>query len=107
MLKNTFKNKVLLCIYFGIFVLMSMSMLSNKADNEELSFEKKTVKVSVINEDDSAYADSLIKYLKDNSNIVEIVESDEVFLTRCFTGIRNMSLKYQRALVKRFQIMTG
>ncbi len=76
-LKILLKNKVLLCIYFGIFVLMSMSMLSNKADNEELSFEKKTVKVSVINEDDSAYADSLIKYLKDNSNIVEIVESDE------------------------------
>lgn len=75
--KMLLKNKVLLGIYFGIFVLMSMSMLSNRIDNEELSFEKKTVKVSVINEDDSDYADSLVKYLEDNSNITEIVESDE------------------------------
>ena len=71
------KNKLLLGIYFCIFVLMSMSMLSNKIDNEELSFDKKTVKVSVINNDNSAYADSLVKFLEDNSNITEIVESDE------------------------------
>lgn len=75
--KILLKNKLLLGIYFCIFMLMSMSMLSNKADNEELSFEKKTVKVSVINEDNSAYADSLVEYIQNNSKITEIVESDE------------------------------
>lgn len=75
--KILLKNKILLCIYFAIFVTMSLSMLSNKVDNEELSYDKKTVKVSVINEDDSVYADSLIEYLENNSNIIDIVESDE------------------------------
>lgn len=71
------KNKILLCIYFGIFLLMSLSMLRNKIDNEDLSYETKTVKVSIINEDDSEYADSLVNYLKDNSKIIDIVESNE------------------------------
>ena len=76
-IKILLKNKVLLCVYFGIFVLMSMSMFSNRTDSQDLSYDKKLVKVSVINEDSSAYADSLVKYLEENSSIVEIVESDE------------------------------
>lgn len=70
-------NKILLCIYFGIFVIMSLSMYSNRVDKEDLSYTKETVRVSVINEDESAYADSLVKYLEENSKITDIVESDE------------------------------
>ena len=71
------KNNILFIIYFGIFSLMTLSMFSGRVDNGDVLYQKKMVWVSVINEDDSVYAESLVKYLEENSRITEIVETDE------------------------------
>lgn len=70
-------NWFILAIYFIIFTLMSFSLSTSAKENAEKTFEKTDVKISVINNDDSEYADSLVNYIDNNAKLIEIVESDE------------------------------
>lgn len=71
------KNSLLLAIYFVVFTLMSISASASSRENAEKAYETANVRVSVINNDDSPYGESLEKYLDDNAKMVEIVESEE------------------------------
>lgn len=70
-------NWILLLIYFSIFTFLSLSMGGNAKEKSEKMFESSNIKLSIFNNDDSDYADSLVNYLSSNSNIVEIIDSKE------------------------------
>lgn len=70
-------NWIMLLIYFSIFTFLSLSMGGNAKETNEKIFESTNIKLSIINNDNSDYADSLVNYLSSNSNIVEIINSKE------------------------------
>lgn len=76
-IKIMLKNKIMLTVYFLVFTLMSVSMASSSSEKNNDMFDTKNVKVSIINNDNSQYADSLIKYIEENAKIVEIINTEE------------------------------
>lgn len=76
---NIIKRKaVMLIIYFGIFTSMTI-MLSKSSENNKVSVldASKNVKMTIINNDNSAYADSFIEYFDEMVTLKDIVETKE------------------------------
>lgn len=72
------RNWITLLIYFGIFTGMSFMLSGSNSTKEMSSLEAtKNVKMTIINNDDSEYADSFIDYFDDKVNLKEIVETEE------------------------------
>lgn len=71
------KNSLLLVIYFGIFTLMALSVARQTEKMAEKAYETEGVRLSVINRDDSEYAESLENYLSSKTELTDIVETEE------------------------------
>ncbi len=71
------KNGIMLGIYFFIFTFISFSIAKSKSNAAEEPIWEALVRVSVINEDNSSYGDSLEEFIKENGSYVDIMKSDE------------------------------
>ncbi len=71
------KANILLVIIYTV-ILIFFAAFNMKTENYQMSFSATKPDIYIINDDKSELSNSLEKYMKDNSNIVELKDDEEV-----------------------------
>ena len=68
---------VLTIIYLSIFLIMSVIFSQNSTKQEEQIFSAEKSRVSVIDNDNSVLSNELTKYIKENSQYIELDDTSD------------------------------
>lgn len=72
------KNLKVMLIYFGVFIMVSVIMMSNNNPREQAGFELSKVKVAVFSEDFTPLTEGLLLALEDIVSFVPLTDDREV-----------------------------
>lgn len=75
-IKTALKNKVIISIYIGLFLMTSLLLVSTVSE-QETGFRASSLNIGVIDNNNSQLSTALVEYLGERNSLVDIINDEE------------------------------
>jgi len=97
------KRKMILFMYIGVFVFISLNMSIQGDNNKEMKFVSQDVKIAIINKDKDLMGDYISEYADKIGTKVDIIETKTGISDALFTRVAEYVIEIPEGFTKEFE----